>query len=89
MQSVTLKDGQNPGEPISGRPFYFTERSNSTALRTDFGTLAMEFPFQLAFVPLLGALAAGNCVILKYLQVPHTASVIEKIIGNMPAEAVH
>ena len=48
-----------------------------------------NFPFQLAFVPLLGALAAGNCVILKVsAQVPHTASVIEKIIGNMPAESV-
>src|SRR5664280_1629819 len=48
-----------------------------------------NFPFQLAIVPLLGALAAGNCVILKVSsQVPHTAAVIEKIIGNMPAESV-
>jgi aldehyde dehydrogenase (NAD+) len=48
-----------------------------------------NFPFQLAIVPLLGALAAGNCVILKVsAQVPHTAAVIEKIIGNLPAESV-
>jgi aldehyde dehydrogenase (NAD+) len=48
-----------------------------------------NFPFQLAFVPLIGALAAGNCVILKVsAQVPNTASVIEKIIDAMPAESI-
>jgi aldehyde dehydrogenase (NAD+) len=48
-----------------------------------------NFPFQLAFMPLLGAIAAGNCVILKVsAQVPETAKVIEKILSNLPEELV-
>jgi aldehyde dehydrogenase (NAD+) len=48
-----------------------------------------NFPFQLAFMPLLGAIAAGNCVILKVsAQVPQTAKVIEKILSNLPVELV-
>jgi aldehyde dehydrogenase (NAD+) len=48
-----------------------------------------NFPFQLAFMPLIGALAAGNCVILKISrQVPAIAAVMEKILGNLPAELI-
>jgi aldehyde dehydrogenase (NAD+) len=48
-----------------------------------------NFPFQLAFVPLLGALSAGNCVVLKVSrQTPHIASVMEKILGHFPTELV-
>jgi aldehyde dehydrogenase (NAD+) len=48
-----------------------------------------NFPFQLAFLPLLGALAAGNCVILKISsQVPNIAQVIENILSQLPAELV-
>ena len=48
-----------------------------------------NFPFQLAFLPLVGALAAGNCVILKTSrQVPETTSVMEKIISHFPPELV-
>lgn len=40
-----------------------------------------NFPFQLAFTPLIGAMAAGNCVILKPSQhTPYTAAVMEEII---------
>jgi aldehyde dehydrogenase (NAD+) len=46
-----------------------------------------NFPFQLAFMPLLGAIAAGNCVILKVSgQVPHIAEVIEMIMSKLPRE---
>jgi aldehyde dehydrogenase (NAD+) len=48
-----------------------------------------NFPFQLAFLPLLGALAAGNCVILKVSrQVPEIAAVMEKILSHFPRELV-
>ena len=48
-----------------------------------------NFPFQLAFLPLIGALAAGNCVILKASgQVPNITALIEKIIGQLPCELV-
>jgi aldehyde dehydrogenase (NAD+) len=46
-----------------------------------------NFPFQLSFVPLLGALAAGNCVVLKTSrQTPRISAVMEKIISHFPPE---
>jgi aldehyde dehydrogenase (NAD+) len=46
-----------------------------------------NFPFQLAFMPLAGAIAAGNCVILKASsQVPATAAIMEIILSNFPKE---
>jgi aldehyde dehydrogenase (NAD+) len=48
-----------------------------------------NFPFQLAFMPLAGAIAAGNCVILKSSQqVPQIGKVMEKILSFLPAELV-
>jgi aldehyde dehydrogenase (NAD+) len=48
-----------------------------------------NFPFQLAMMPLVGAIAAGNCVILKMsAQVPETAAVTEKILSKLPKELV-
>src|SRR5664279_3545816 len=48
-----------------------------------------NFPFQLAFMPLIGDLAAGNCVILKVSsQVPYIAGVIETILKGLPVESV-
>ena len=48
-----------------------------------------NFPFQLAFLPLIGAIAAGNCVIIKASgQVPNIAAVMEKILGHFPGELV-
>lgn len=40
-----------------------------------------NYPFQLIFAPLIGAIAAGNCSIIKPSnETPHTALIIEKII---------
>lgn len=48
-----------------------------------------NYPFQLAFVPLIGALAAGNCVVLKVSrQVPNSTAVMEKILAGIPQELV-
>ena len=48
-----------------------------------------NFPFQLAFMPLVGALAAGNCAILKTSQqVPATSDVMQKILSHFPKELV-
>jgi acyl-CoA reductase-like NAD-dependent aldehyde dehydrogenase len=48
-----------------------------------------NFPFQLAFMPVVGALAAGNCVILKAsAKVPNTLAVMEKILAHFPRELV-
>ncbi len=48
-----------------------------------------NFPFQLAFLPLVGAIAAGNCIIMKMSrQVPNTSRVMERILSHMPPELV-
>jgi aldehyde dehydrogenase (NAD+) len=48
-----------------------------------------NFPFQLSLVPVVGALAAGNCIILKVSQqAPNTAAVIEKVISNFDNELI-
>jgi aldehyde dehydrogenase (NAD+) len=48
-----------------------------------------NFPFQLAFMPLIGALAAGNCVTIKMSQqVPNIVTVMEKLLDNLPKEVV-
>jgi len=42
-----------------------------------------NYPFQLLISPLVGAVSAGNCAILKPSEVsPNTSAVIEKIINN-------
>jgi aldehyde dehydrogenase (NAD+) len=48
-----------------------------------------NFPFQLAMVPAMSALAAGNCVVLKASQqVPEIAAVMQKIISHFPDELI-
>ena len=43
-----------------------------------------NYPFQLAITPLIGAVAAGNTVVLKPSEyAPHTSGVIQKIIRNV------
>ncbi len=43
-----------------------------------------NYPFQLSLIPLAGAIAAGNCVLLKPSELaPATAAVIEKIIREI------
>ncbi|HEX4372272.1 MAG TPA: aldehyde dehydrogenase [Puia sp.] len=46
-----------------------------------------NYPFQLALVPLVGAIAAGNCVVLKPSELsPATSGIIEKIIKEIYSE---
>jgi aldehyde dehydrogenase (NAD+) len=48
-----------------------------------------NYPFQLAILPMVGALATGNCVVLKASQqVPHTVAVMEKILESFPRELI-
>ena len=50
-----------------------------------------NYPFQLLLIPLVGAIAGGNCVVLKPSEfAPATVSVIEKIISKIfSQEYVH
>ncbi|MDR0139098.1 aldehyde dehydrogenase [Metabacillus idriensis] len=47
-----------------------------------------NYPFQLAINPLVGAIAAGNCAVLKPSELtPHTSSLLAKMINeNFPEE---
>ncbi|KAF1084732.1 Aldehyde dehydrogenase [Sporotomaculum syntrophicum] len=46
-----------------------------------------NYPFNLALTPLIGAIAAGNCSIIKpSAYAPHTSSVVAQIIGDCFAE---
>ncbi len=48
-----------------------------------------NYPFQLAMVPALSALAAGNCVVIKVSnKAPHTGEVIAKILSHYPEELI-
>jgi aldehyde dehydrogenase (NAD+) len=48
-----------------------------------------NYPVQLAFVPVIGAIAAGNCVVLKTSQqVPRSNAIMEKIIAALPEEVI-
>lgn len=43
-----------------------------------------NYPFQLVCAPLVGALAAGDCVVIKPSEfTPHTASMIEEIVSSV------
>ena len=59
--------------------------SSSFIMREPLGMVlilgAWNYPFQLLFAPLVGAIAAGNCVVLKPSEhAPATAAVMKKII---------
>jgi len=43
-----------------------------------------NFPFNLSFVPLVSAIAAGNCVVLKPSEMtPHSSALIKKMVGEI------
>ena len=43
-----------------------------------------NYPFQLSLVPLIGSIAAGNCIVLKPSKdAPHTAQVISEIVSKV------
>ena len=46
-----------------------------------------NYPFQLAMAPLIGAIAAGNCAVVKPSELtPHTSAVITEILGETFSE---
>lgn len=48
-----------------------------------------NFPFMLAMIPAMSAMAAGNCVVLKISQqTPEVAAVIGNILSNFPKELI-
>lgn len=72
-------------EPVATSLIHFPSRSTIYKEPLDLVLIVGPWndPFQLLFAPLVGAIAGGNCVVLKPAEeVPHTAIVIEKLIGS-------
>ncbi len=62
--------------------------SASYILREPYGTVLImspwNYPFQLAMIPLIGAVTAGNCAVLKPSEfAPRTAKIIEQIVTEV------
>ena len=80
-----VKDWAKPKRvPTSLAHFY----SKSHIFQEPYGRVLIiapwNFPIQLSFVPLVGAIATGNCVVLKPSELaPHTARVIQQIIESV------
>lgn len=67
----------------------------SKIIREPYGNVLViapwNYPFQLTFSPLVGAMAAGNCVVMKPSEhAPHTSAIMKKIINeNFDAGYIH
>ncbi len=90
----TLRNLKHWMEPESVSTNLLNLPSSSRVLREPLGVVLAigpwNYPFQLLFTPLLGAIAAGNCVVLKPSEfAPATAAVMQKIIeSTFPKEYI-
>jgi aldehyde dehydrogenase (NAD+) len=65
----------------------FNTPGASKIIREPYGNVLIiapwNYPFQLTFSPLIGAMAAGNCAVLKPSEhAPHTSAIMKKIINQ-------
>jgi len=90
----TLHNLENWMEPEAVPTNLLNLPSSSKIVREPLGVVLIiapwNYPFQLLFTPLMGALAAGNCVVLKPSEfAPATAAIMNKIIAAcFPPEQV-
>ena len=90
----TLANLKNWMEPEAVPTNLLNLPSSSKVMRESLGVVLIigpwNYPFQLLFTPLMGALAAGNTVVLKPSEfAPATAAIMEKIIKEVfPPEQV-
>ena len=70
---------KTPLSLFPGKSVIFREPYGSVLIMS-----AWNYPFQLAFAPLVGAVAAGNCAVVKMAgQAPSTAAVAAALIGEL------
>lgn len=79
-----LKKWAKPKRAIGPLTQFF---STTKIINEPYGTVLIigpfNYPFQLLFEPLIGAIAAGNCAVLKPSEnTPATSAVIEKIVNK-------
>lgn len=83
--NVALKGLHNWMEPERVSTNLVNLPSSSYILREPLGVVLImapwNYPFQLLFAPLIGAIAAGNCIVLKASEfAPATAAVMKQLI---------
>lgn len=92
--NVTLKNLRHWMEPISAGTNLVNFPSSSKIYRDPLGVVLIiapwNYPLQLLLIPLVGAIAGGNCVVLKPSEFsPATTAIMEKIIAKtFPPEYV-
>jgi aldehyde dehydrogenase (NAD+) len=92
--NVTIKNLRGWMRPQTAGTDLVNLPSSSKIYRDPLGVVLIiapwNYPLQLLLIPLVGAIAGGNCAIIKPSELaPATAAVIEKIISTVfPAEYV-
>jgi len=82
---ITLKKLKSWSKPKSTLPAFLNFPSSAKIYKEPYGTTLIispwNYPYQLALAPLIGAIAAGNTVILKPSELtPNTSTIIKEII---------
>jgi aldehyde dehydrogenase (NAD+) len=72
-------------KPVSVKTMWLHFPAKSYILKEPYGVICIigpwNYPFQLVLSPLVGAIAAGNCAMIKPSEVsPHTAAVLAELI---------
>ena len=82
---LTLKKIDDWASPERVRPTLMNWPSSDYIYKEPYGSVLViapwNYPFQLVFAPLIGAIAAGNTAVIKPSEItPHTASIISEIV---------
>lgn len=85
--SFALKNIRKWAKPTRVKSNWINFYSRSRILHEPLGVVLVmapwNYPFQLLFTPLIGAMAAGNCVVLKPAHyTEHTADVVKEMISE-------
>lgn len=74
-------------KPIRTKTMLFHKPARSVIMKDPYGIVCIigpwNYPFQLVLSPLIGAIAAGNCAVIKPSETSrHTSELIETLIGK-------
>jgi aldehyde dehydrogenase (NAD+) len=84
----TIKNINTWAKPQPVMPAFLNFPSSSKIYKEPYGTVLVispwNYPYQLAFVPLIGAIAAGNTVVVKPSELtPNTSKITKEIIETI------
>ncbi len=84
----TIKNIHKWAKPKAVMPAFLNFPSSSKIYKEPYGAILIiapwNYPYQLAFAPLIGAIAAGNTVVLKPSELtPNTSKITHEIISSV------